>query len=98
MTSTQFAFSSAFILGLTGLAFHRTHLLSALLCLEGMMLSLFIALSVWSLQLEAVSHTVAPILLLAFSACEASAGLGLLVATTRTHGSDHLQNLNLLQC
>nr|YP_271984.1 NADH dehydrogenase subunit 4L [Synodus variegatus]AAR99668.1 NADH dehydrogenase subunit 4L [Synodus variegatus] len=98
MTSAQFAFSSAFMLGLTGLAFHRTHLLSALLCLEGMMLSLFIVLSIWSLQLETVSHTVAPMLLLAFSACEASAGLGLLVATTRTHGSDHLQNLNLLQC
>nr|WNH37480.1 NADH dehydrogenase subunit 4L [Synodus saurus] len=98
MTPSQFAFSSAFALGLTGLAFHRTHLLSALLCLEGMMLSLFIGLSVWSLQLEAIAHTVAPVLLLAFSACEASAGLGLLVATTRTHGSDHLQNLNLLQC
>nr|YP_010956570.1 NADH dehydrogenase subunit 4L [Synodus poeyi]WMY89663.1 NADH dehydrogenase subunit 4L [Synodus poeyi] len=98
MTPSQFAFSSAFILGLTGLAFHRNHLLSALLCLEGMMLSLFIGLSIWSLQLEMLSHTITPILLLAFSACEASAGLGLLVATTRTHGSDHLQNLNLLQC
>ena len=37
-------------------------------------------------------------LLLAFSACEASAGLALLVATARTHGSDRLQSLNLLQC
>nr|WNH22838.1 NADH dehydrogenase subunit 4L [Synodus binotatus] len=98
MTPAQFAFSSAFTLGLAGLAFHRTHLLSALLCLEGMMLSLFMALSLWSLQLEALSHAVGPMLLLAFSACEASAGLGLLVATTRTHGSDHLQNLNLLRC
>ena len=46
MTPTHFTFSSAFILGLMGLAFHRTHLLSALLCLEGMILSLFIALSI----------------------------------------------------
>ena len=45
MTPTHFAFSCTFILGLTGLAFHRTHLLSALLCLEGIILSLFIALS-----------------------------------------------------
>ncbi|KAK2810761.1 hypothetical protein Q5P01_000354 [Channa striata] len=45
MTPIHFTFSSAFILGLTGLAFHRTHLLSALLCLEGIILSLFIALS-----------------------------------------------------
>nr|YP_002907525.1 NADH dehydrogenase subunit 4L [Gnathonemus petersii]BAH58995.1 NADH dehydrogenase subunit 4L [Gnathonemus petersii]BAJ54306.1 NADH dehydrogenase subunit 4L [Gnathonemus petersii] len=98
MTPVHFSFSSAFILGLMGLAFHRTHLLSALLCLEGMMLSLFIALSVWSLQLEATAYSAAPMLLLAFSACEASAGLALLVATARTHGTDHLQALSLLQC
>nr|YP_009388893.1 NADH dehydrogenase subunit 4L [Craterocephalus eyresii]YP_010892718.1 NADH dehydrogenase subunit 4L [Craterocephalus fluviatilis]WNH20537.1 NADH dehydrogenase subunit 4L [Plectroglyphidodon johnstonianus]WNH21044.1 NADH dehydrogenase subunit 4L [Plectroglyphidodon imparipennis]WNH23766.1 NADH dehydrogenase subunit 4L [Plectroglyphidodon phoenixensis]WJQ22097.1 NADH dehydrogenase subunit 4L [Craterocephalus fluviatilis]BAX73984.1 NADH dehydrogenase subunit 4L [Craterocephalus eyresii] len=98
MTPTHFAFSSTFILGLAGLAFHRTHLLSALLCLEGMMLSLFIALSLWTLQLDSTSFSASPMILLAFSACEASAGLALLVATARTHGTDRLQNLNLLQC
>nr|YP_006884014.1 NADH dehydrogenase subunit 4L [Tropheus moorii]CCJ09286.1 NADH dehydrogenase subunit 4L [Tropheus moorii] len=98
MTPTHFAFSSTFLLGLAGLAFHRTHLLSALLCLEGMMLSLFIALSMWTLQLNATNFSASPMLLLAFSACEASAGLALLVATARTHGTDRLQNLNLLQC
>nr|YP_009421130.1 NADH dehydrogenase subunit 4L [Psammoperca waigiensis]ASR74958.1 NADH dehydrogenase subunit 4L [Psammoperca waigiensis] len=98
MTPTHFAFSSTFLLGLSGLAFHRYHLLSALLCLEGMMLSLFIALSLWPLQLNSTSFSTAPMLLLAFSACEASAGLALLVATARTHGTDHLQSLNLLRC
>nr|YP_010960322.1 NADH dehydrogenase subunit 4L [Symphysanodon katayamai]WNH37686.1 NADH dehydrogenase subunit 4L [Symphysanodon katayamai] len=98
MTPIQFAFSSSFMLGLMGLAFYRTHLLSALLCLEGLMLSLFIALSLWTLQLDSTSFSTAPMLLLAFSACEASAGLALLVATTRTHGSDRLKNLNLLKC
>nr|BBB04437.1 NADH dehydrogenase subunit 4L [Ratabulus megacephalus]BBM90025.1 NADH dehydrogenase subunit 4L [Ratabulus megacephalus] len=98
MTPVHFAFSSAFMLGLCGLAFRRTHLLSALLCLEGMMLSLFIALSLWALQMNSASFSGAPMLLLAFSACEASAGLALLVATARTHGTDRLQSLNLLQC
>nr|YP_009312173.1 NADH dehydrogenase subunit 4L [Enteromius fasciolatus]BAV71557.1 NADH dehydrogenase subunit 4L [Enteromius fasciolatus] len=98
MTPVHFSFSSAFILGLMGLAFHRTHLLSALLCLEGMMLSLFIALTLWALQFESTGFLTAPLLLLAFSACEASTGLALLVATARTHGTDRLQNLNLLQC
>nr|BAJ54371.1 NADH dehydrogenase subunit 4L [Cromeria nilotica] len=98
MTPMHFSFSSAFILGLMGLTFHRTHLLSALLCLEGMMLSLFIALSLWTLQFGTTNFSSAPMLLLAFSACEASTGLALLVATTRTHGTDRLQNLNLLQC
>nr|YP_913661.1 NADH dehydrogenase subunit 4L [Pseudohomaloptera leonardi]BAF41722.1 NADH dehydrogenase subunit 4L [Pseudohomaloptera leonardi] len=98
MTPVHFSFTSAFMLGLMGLAFHRTHLLSALLCLEGMMLSLFIALALWAMQFEAIGFSTAPMLLLAFSACEASAGLALLVATARTHGTDRLQNLNLLQC
>nr|WNH37595.1 NADH dehydrogenase subunit 4L [Upeneus nigromarginatus] len=98
MTPGHFTFSSAFILGLLGLAFNRMHLLSALLCLEAMMLSLFIAFSMWTLQLDSTSASTSPMLLLAFSACEASAGLALLVATARTHGSDSLQNLNLLQC
>nr|NP_443679.1 NADH dehydrogenase subunit 4L [Dactyloptena peterseni]NP_740018.1 NADH dehydrogenase subunit 4L [Dactyloptena tiltoni]BAB70399.1 NADH dehydrogenase subunit 4L [Dactyloptena peterseni]BAC23626.1 NADH dehydrogenase subunit 4L [Dactyloptena tiltoni] len=98
MSPTHFAFSTAFALALTGLAFHRTHLLSALLCLEGMMLSLFIALSLWALQLDSTNLSSAPMLLLAFSACEASTGLAILVATARTHGSDRLQSLNLLQC
>nr|BAV57034.1 NADH dehydrogenase subunit 4L [Macropinna microstoma] len=98
MTPVHFSFTSAFVLGLMGLAFHRTHLLSALLCLEGMMLSLFIALSLWTLQLESTNYSTAPMLLLAFSACEASTGLALLVATARTHGTDRLQSLSLLQC
>nr|YP_008080806.1 NADH dehydrogenase subunit 4L [Scomberomorus munroi]AFU65464.1 NADH dehydrogenase subunit 4L [Scomberomorus munroi]AFU65477.1 NADH dehydrogenase subunit 4L [Scomberomorus munroi x Scomberomorus semifasciatus]AFU65490.1 NADH dehydrogenase subunit 4L [Scomberomorus munroi x Scomberomorus semifasciatus]AFU65503.1 NADH dehydrogenase subunit 4L [Scomberomorus munroi x Scomberomorus semifasciatus] len=98
MTPVHFAFSTTFLLGLTGLAFHRTHLLSALLCLEAMMLSLFIALSIWALQLDSTNFSTSPMLLLAFSACEASAGLALLVATSRTHGNDRLQSLNLLQC
>nr|BAX09184.1 NADH dehydrogenase subunit 4L [Enneapterygius etheostomus] len=98
MTPAQFTFSLAFVLGLTGLTFHRTHLLSALLCLEGMMLSLFIALSLWVLQLDSTALSASPMILLAFSACEASTGLALLVATARTHGTDCMQNLNLLQC
>nr|YP_009182800.1 NADH dehydrogenase subunit 4L [Oreoglanis immaculatus]AKO72110.1 NADH dehydrogenase subunit 4L [Oreoglanis immaculatus] len=98
MTPVYFSFTSAFALGLTGLAFHRTHLLSALLCLEGMMLSLFIAMALWTLQLESTAFSAAPILLLAFSACEAAAGLALLIATTRTHGSNQIKALNLLKC
>lgn len=98
MTPGYFSFASAFTLGLIGLTFHRTHLLSALLCLEGIILALFIALALWTLQLETTAFSSAPILLLAFSACEASAGLALLVATARTHGTDQLNALNLLQC
>nr|WNH20290.1 NADH dehydrogenase subunit 4L [Brachysomophis crocodilinus] len=98
MTPLHFSFSMAFILGFTGLAFHRKHLLSALLCLEAMMLSLYMATAMWSFQTGSTIFSSAPMMLLAFSACEASAGLALLVATSRTHGTDLLKNLNLLQC
>nr|YP_009116623.1 NADH dehydrogenase subunit 4L [Pempheris schwenkii]BAQ20950.1 NADH dehydrogenase subunit 4L [Pempheris schwenkii] len=98
MTPIHLAASSTFILAMVGLAVHREHLLSALLCLEGMMLSLFITLSLWTLHMDASYLSVGPMLLLTFSACEASAGLALLVATTRTHGTSRLQNLNLLKC
>nr|YP_009164699.1 NADH dehydrogenase subunit 4L [Nestor notabilis]AJG35670.1 NADH dehydrogenase subunit 4L [Nestor notabilis]ANJ78474.1 NADH dehydrogenase subunit 4L [Nestor notabilis]AYN50472.1 NADH dehydrogenase subunit 4L [Nestor notabilis]QOD97364.1 NADH dehydrogenase subunit 4L [Nestor notabilis] len=98
MSLSHLCFYSAFITSTLGLAFHRAHLISALLCLESMMLSMYIALSVWPAETQTSSHTLMPILMLAFSACEAGTGLAMLVASTRTHGSDHLHNLNLLQC
>nr|YP_009543469.1 NADH dehydrogenase subunit 4L [Erythrogenys gravivox]AYU71289.1 NADH dehydrogenase subunit 4L [Erythrogenys gravivox] len=98
MSLLHLSFYAAFALSTLGLAFHRTHLISALLCLESMMLSMYIALSMWPIQTQTSSPTLLPILMLAFSACEAGTGLALLVASTRTHGSDHLHNFNLLQC
>nr|YP_010362131.1 NADH dehydrogenase subunit 4L [Ailuroedus buccoides]UNQ87776.1 NADH dehydrogenase subunit 4L [Ailuroedus buccoides] len=98
MSSTHLGFYSAFALSAMGLAFHRTHLISALLCLEGMMLSMYVALTMWPVHTQTPSPATMPIFMLAFSACEAGAGLALLVASTRTHGSDHLHNFNLLQC
>nr|YP_007624730.1 NADH dehydrogenase subunit 4L [Tachycineta leucorrhoa]YP_007624743.1 NADH dehydrogenase subunit 4L [Tachycineta meyeni]AEX37461.1 NADH dehydrogenase subunit 4L [Tachycineta leucorrhoa]AEX37474.1 NADH dehydrogenase subunit 4L [Tachycineta meyeni] len=98
MTALHLSFYSAFILSSLGLAFHRTHLISALLCLESMMLSMYIALSMWPIQTQTTSSILLPILMLTFSACEAGTGLALLVASTRTHGSDHLHNFNLLRC
>nr|YP_009943843.1 NADH dehydrogenase subunit 4L [Chaetorhynchus papuensis]QOD95674.1 NADH dehydrogenase subunit 4L [Chaetorhynchus papuensis] len=98
MSALHLSFYSAFTMSSLGLAFHRTHLISALLCLESMMLSMYVALSMWPIQTQMPSSTLLPILMLAFSACEAGTGLALLVASTRTHGSDHLHNFNLLQC
>nr|YP_009178875.1 NADH dehydrogenase subunit 4L [Turnagra capensis]ALJ92918.1 NADH dehydrogenase subunit 4L [Turnagra capensis]ANT45635.1 NADH dehydrogenase subunit 4L [Turnagra capensis] len=98
MSFLHLSFYSAFTLSSLGLAFHRTHLISALLCLESMMLSMYVALAMWPIQTQSSTSNILPILMLTFSACEASTGLALLVASTRTHGSDHLHNFNLLQC
>nr|YP_254644.1 NADH dehydrogenase subunit 4L [Aphrodroma brevirostris]AAO20291.1 NADH dehydrogenase subunit 4L [Aphrodroma brevirostris] len=98
MSLLHLSFYSTFTLSSLGLAFHRTHLISALLCLESMMLAMYMALSTWPIENQAASFTLMPVFMLTFSACEAGTGLAMLVASTRTHGSDHLHNLNLLQC
>nr|YP_004327610.1 NADH dehydrogenase subunit 4L [Odorrana ishikawae]BAJ10921.1 NADH dehydrogenase subunit 4L [Odorrana ishikawae] len=82
---------------LAGLSFHRTHLLSALLCLEGMMLTIYMGLSLWPNQLSSTPFT-APLIMLTMAACEAGLGLSLMIATARSHGNDNLKTLNLLQC
>nr|QOJ45158.1 NADH dehydrogenase subunit 4L [Rheobates palmatus] len=90
--------STTFFLSFLGLSFHRAHLLSALLCLEGMMLSLFIGLSLWATKSTFLTSTMFPVIMLTMSACEAGLGLSLMIATARSHGSDNLNSLNLLQC
>nr|QOJ45059.1 NADH dehydrogenase subunit 4L [Allobates masniger] len=98
LTHQSWLLSTMFFLGLLGLSFHRMHLLSALLCLEGMMLSLFIGLSLWTLKFSLLSSGMFPVMILTMSACEAGLGLSLMIATARSHGSDNLNLLNLLQC
>nr|QRI61370.1 NADH dehydrogenase subunit 4L [Goniurosaurus liboensis] len=98
MTTMQLTLMTAFILSLLGLALHRTHLVSALLCIECMLIALFMSTTALIQNTQMTTTTILPMTLLTFSACEACAGLALLVATTRTHATDHLKNLNLLQC
>nr|APG38445.1 NADH dehydrogenase subunit 4L [Kaloula picta]APG38469.1 NADH dehydrogenase subunit 4L [Kaloula conjuncta negrosensis] len=92
-----FILITTFFIALMGLAFHRTHLLSALLCLEAMMLTIFIGMAMWPNNLTP-SMLMAPLIMLTLSACEAAMGLSLMIATARSHGSDNLKTLHLLQC
>nr|YP_423996.1 NADH dehydrogenase subunit 4L [Echymipera rufescens australis]AAV50090.1 NADH dehydrogenase subunit 4L [Echymipera rufescens australis] len=88
----------AFSLALLGVLVYRTHLMSTLLCLEGMMLSLFILMALLISHFHMYSLSMAPLILLVFSACEAGVGLALLVKISTNYGNDYVQNLNLLQC
>ncbi|NP_861497.1 NADH dehydrogenase subunit 4L (mitochondrion) [Chrysochloris asiatica] len=88
----------AFTISLIGLLIYRSHMMSSLLCLEGMMLSLFILTSTLALTMHFTLMTMMPIILLVFAACEAAIGLSLLVMVSNTYGLDYVQNLNLLQC
>nr|QUO98667.1 NADH dehydrogenase subunit 4L [Oryzias minutillus] len=98
MTPIHYACSSSYLMGLVGFILFRTHLLSALLCLEAMMLTLFISLSVWALVYMSTLFNACPMILLALSACEAAAGLALMVATARANGTTRLKSLRLLKC
>nr|NP_148746.1 NADH dehydrogenase subunit 4L [Cephalopachus bancanus]Q8SJ54.1 RecName: Full=NADH-ubiquinone oxidoreductase chain 4L; AltName: Full=NADH dehydrogenase subunit 4L [Cephalopachus bancanus]AAK69666.1 NADH dehydrogenase subunit 4L [Cephalopachus bancanus] len=88
----------AFLTSLLGMLIYRSHLMSSLLCLEGMMLSMFIMTSLTILNLHFTLSNMIPIILLVFAACEAAVGLALLVMVSNTYGLDYVQNLNLLQC
>nr|YP_009423872.1 NADH dehydrogenase subunit 4L [Mammut americanum]ABQ86187.1 NADH dehydrogenase subunit 4L [Mammut americanum]ASV72143.1 NADH dehydrogenase subunit 4L [Mammut americanum]QLF99353.1 NADH dehydrogenase subunit 4L [Mammut americanum]QLF99379.1 NADH dehydrogenase subunit 4L [Mammut americanum]QLF99392.1 NADH dehydrogenase subunit 4L [Mammut americanum] len=88
----------AFIISLTGALMYRSHLMSSLLCLEGMMLSLFTLNALLALNMNFALSTMVPLILLVFAACEAAVGLALLVVISNTYGLDYVQNLNLLQC
>nr|UCU06581.1 NADH dehydrogenase subunit 4L [Takydromus kuehnei] len=98
MTLILLLFYSSFLLGLLGLSLHRTHLMLILICIESMMLILYLMVTSFISSLNISTIAMLPILLLAMSACEASTGLALLVATSRTHGTDHMKTLNLLKC
>lgn len=77
---------------------YRAHLISSLLCLEGIILSLFIIGVIIILITHFTLSNMLPIVLLVFAACEAAVGLSLLVIVSNTYGADFVQNLNLLQC
>nr|YP_010234497.1 NADH dehydrogenase subunit 4L [Algyroides nigropunctatus]QTA72676.1 NADH dehydrogenase subunit 4L [Algyroides nigropunctatus] len=98
MSTILFLLNMSFLLCLLGLSFHRTHFMLILLCIEGMMLILYLTMTMFAYSTNTPTITMLPILLLALSACEASTGLALMVATTRTHGTDHMTTLSLLKC
>nr|YP_007183083.1 NADH dehydrogenase subunit 4L [Plecturocebus donacophilus]ACP19598.1 NADH dehydrogenase subunit 4L [Plecturocebus donacophilus] len=88
----------AYSMSLLGLLIYRSHLMSSLLCLEGMMLSLFILITLMTLNMHLTLMFMMPIALLVFAACEAAVGLALLILISNLYGLDYVQNLNLLQC
>nr|YP_010028998.1 NADH dehydrogenase subunit 4L [Grammomys selousi]QOU09802.1 NADH dehydrogenase subunit 4L [Grammomys selousi] len=98
MTPAFINLTLAFTLSLLGTLMFRSHLMSTLLCLEGMMLPLFIMISLATLNFNSMISMPIPITILVFAACEAAIGLALLVKVSNTYGTDYVQNLNLLQC
>nr|YP_003345107.1 NADH dehydrogenase subunit 4L [Cyema atrum]BAI53530.1 NADH dehydrogenase subunit 4L [Cyema atrum] len=92
------AYILMFSIGLIGLMLHRNYLLTALLCLEAMMLAIYISMALYTSMTENSIFSSTPLMVLSFSACEAAVGLALLVSVYRTHGTTNTLNINMLQC
>nr|ABF51601.1 NADH dehydrogenase subunit 4L [Procolobus verus] len=88
----------ALTISLLGMLMYRSHLMSSLLCLEGMMLSLFIMTTLMALNMHFPLANILTIALLVFAAWEAAVGLALLVSISNMYGLDHIHNLSMLQC
>nr|ABJ97239.1 NADH dehydrogenase subunit 4L [Habromys simulatus] len=98
MSSVTLNIMLAYTFSLLGALMFRSHLMSTLLCLEGMMLSLFIMTTITSLNSHSMVMYPIPIVILVFAACEAAIGLALLAKVSNSYETDYVQNLNLLQC
>ncbi|YP_492656.1 NADH dehydrogenase subunit 4L (mitochondrion) [Acanthaster planci] len=97
MTPIFISTISIYYLGLLGILINRLHFLSILLCLELLLISLFLSMTIWALNTGTNLFVANNLILLTLSACEASAGLSLMVALSRTHNSDLVIALNILQ-
>uniref|UniRef100_A0AAU7YR28 NADH-ubiquinone oxidoreductase chain 4L n=1 Tax=Potamanthus sp. 02WZ10 TaxID=3126548 RepID=A0AAU7YR28_9INSE len=74
----------------------RKHLLATLLSLEFIVLSLYLFLFSYLLNLG--SELYFSMVFLTFAVCEGALGLSILVSMIRTHGNDYFQSFSILQC
>nr|QUS63995.1 NADH dehydrogenase subunit 4L [Diploderma vela] len=96
MMKTHLILLTSFLIGLTGTSINQTHLMLVLLCIESMILSLFLSTS--TLTLNDLHTMTTPIIILTVGACEASAGLTILTISSNKNTNDLTKNLTLLQC
>nr|YP_010490379.1 NADH dehydrogenase subunit 4L [Calantica studeri]UWM12865.1 NADH dehydrogenase subunit 4L [Calantica studeri] len=74
----------------------RKHLMSMLISLEYMVLSIFMLIVLVSFTLG--FETYLSLIFLVAAVCEGSLGVGILVGMVRSHGSDYVGSLMILEC
>nr|YP_009244906.1 NADH dehydrogenase subunit 4L [Duplodicodrilus schmardae]AMO27030.1 NADH dehydrogenase subunit 4L [Duplodicodrilus schmardae]BDQ43689.1 NADH dehydrogenase subunit 4L [Duplodicodrilus schmardae]BDQ43845.1 NADH dehydrogenase subunit 4L [Duplodicodrilus schmardae] len=85
------------LMAMTNLLFNQTHFLMTLLSLESITLSLVLFVPLMLMN-SAAPNTAMAVILLTFGACEASLGLSLMVAMSRSYGNDMLKSLTTVKC
>lgn len=84
------------VLSLIVLCLQRKHLLNSLLCLEIIILSIFLIVLASRINLRIEGAMI--FVLLTIAASEAAMGLRLLVIFIRSHGNDYVSSLSTHKC
>lgn len=95
--STIALFQIAYFFTIFALLLQRRHFLIALLCLEGIILTLVLLIPIILYSRNLAVPTVR-IIILTLGACEASLGLRILVNISRSNGSDILKSITTNKC
>nr|AOR07197.1 NADH dehydrogenase subunit 4L [Enchytraeus cf. crypticus SL-2017] len=91
-------FQVSYFLTLVAFIIQRTHLLMALLCLEGMMLSLVLLIPSFLYMTSMINISAIALIMLTLGACEASIGLSIMVNMSRSYGSDLFKSVSSNKC
>lgn len=97
MINIIFIIIISFIISLIALIIQHTHFLISLFCLEAIILSMIILISIINIYISIYTPFIS-IILLTLGACEARLGLSLLVIISRSSGSDILNSLTINKC
>lgn len=90
-------FIISFILATITFIVQYSHFLISLFCLEAIILTSTLLITIISCRIRIyIPHLI--IILLTMGACEARIGLSLIVIISRTSGSDMMSNMSIIKC
>lgn len=91
-------FQTIYVIALISFIIQRSHLLIALLCLEGIILVLVLLIPSFLYLANMTNILVFALIILTMGACEARIGLRILVNISRSHGTDILNSVSSNKC
>nr|YP_009922407.1 NADH dehydrogenase subunit 4L [Malaza fastuosus]QNA48418.1 NADH dehydrogenase subunit 4L [Malaza fastuosus] len=94
MMNMMFIVFLMFMIGNMIFVSKHKHLLIMLLSLEFIVLSIFLMMMIYLMNIEFDMYML--MVFLVFSVCEGALGISILVSMIRSHGNDYFQSFNLL--
>ena len=91
-------FQLSYLITLLAFIIQRSHLLIALLCLEGIILTLVLLIPSFLYLSNINNILIFALIILTIGACEARIGLRILVNISRAYGTDLFKSISLNKC